>query len=673
MVAITERHLGVKGVKGVLHSWADVIRTRRLISIPVIFLCTAVATALGGPTPAEAATHTVSALTAAPAALTVGQSTQLTVTISPSLIILLDQPVPVSFGITQDSPNAGTTIPQCTVTPGTLGGGSTCRTSYVGTLSGKDTIIARVDAADPGKTTSVTWQGIPAAIFMSPLISFNTAGGPPAAVTATVVDRQGKPVVGSAVGFSVTGPGATSGAATTDASGNAGFSFASSSTGKSTVVASTPGAGSSVVTASATADWAGPPNQVALNIGGATSGIAPVNGTASVVAAVTDSGGIPVGDNTNVDFTVSGVGNTQGTAATSGGNASFSFGAAVTGTSVVTASAGSPPILSNSVTVTWQTPVATTVSLAPKQTRAIVGNTQVLVATITDQFGRPFSGALVRFALLGVNAASTTSSYMTGADGKAAFLDRGVNVGIDTLVAFVDLQNTDNLDPGDPVDTANIFWLPQPGQGYWLAASDGGIFNYGPATSFEGSTGGIHLNQPIVGMARTPSGFGYWLVASDGGIFAFGDATFRGSTGSIHLNKPIVGMTATPDGGGYLMVASDGGIFAFGNATFQGSTGSIHLNQPIVGMASTPTGGYWLAASDGGIFNFGPGASLYGSLGSVHLNKPIVGIGSISDGSGYFMAASDGGVFNFGPGATLFGSAAGAPLNKPVVAIAVAP
>jgi hypothetical protein len=44
-------------------------------------------------------------------------------------------------------------------------------------------------------------------------------------------------------------------------------------------------------------------------------------------------------------------------------------------------------------------------------------------------------------------------------------------------------------------------------------------------------------------MATTPTGQGYWLVASDGGIFAFGDAPFRGSTGALRLRQPIVGMT----------------------------------------------------------------------------------------------------------------------------------
>ncbi len=183
--------------------------------------------------------------------------------------------------------------------------------------------------------------------------------------------------------------------------------------------------------------------------------------------------------------------------------------------------------------------------------------------------------------------------------------------------------------------------------GYWMVATDGGVFSYGDA-QFYGSTGAIHLNKPIVGMASTPDGKGYWMVASDGGIFSFGDAAFYGSTGAIHLNKPIVGMATTPDGKGYWLVASDGGIFTFGDAAFYGSTGAIRLNQPIVGMASTPSGqGYWLVASDGGIFTFGD-APFFGSTGNIRLNSPIVGMTPTPDGRGYWFTASDGGVFSYG-------------------------
>jgi hypothetical protein len=205
--------------------------------------------------------------------------------------------------------------------------------------------------------------------------------------------------------------------------------------------------------------------------------------------------------------------------------------------------------------------------------------------------------------------------------------------------------------------------------GYWLVASDGGIFAFGDA-QFYGSTGAIHLNQPMVGMAAMPDGGGYWLVASDGGIFAFGSAQFHGSTGGIHLNKPIVGMASTPDGGGYWLVASDGGIFAFGDAPFYGSAGATHLNQAIVGMASNPGGGgYWLVASDGGIFSFGPQAPFYGSTGAIHLARSVVGMQATSNGGGYRFVAGDGGIFDFGD-APFYGSMGGTRLNQPVVAMA---
>src|SRR5207249_2122602 len=107
---------------------------------------------------------------------------------------------------------------------------------------------------------------------------------------------------------------------------------------------------------------------------------------------------------------------------------------------------------------------------------------------------------------------------------------------------------------------------------------------------FYGSVGNLRLHKPVAGMAATPSGKGYWLVATDGGIFAFGDARFLGSTGGLTLNQPIVGMAPTPDGAGYWLVASDGGIFAFGDATTIGELGKLGgqpLAKPIVGMAGS--------------------------------------------------------------------------------------
>ena len=196
---------------------------------------------------------------------------------------------------------------------------------------------------------------------------------------------------------------------------------------------------------------------------------------------------------------------------------------------------------------------------------------------------------------------------------------------------------------------AGRFMAVDPNGGYWTTNWLGAIDSYGGAPQLGSPSGsGIHLSQPVVGMASTPDGGGYWLVASDGGIFSYGDARFFGSTGSLHLNQPIVGMASTPDGGGYWLVASDGGIFSYGDARFFGSTGSLHLNQPIVGMASTPDGGgYWLVASDGGIFAYGD-APFFGSTGSLHLNQPIIGMASTPDGGGYWLVASDGGIFNFG-------------------------
>ena len=246
---------------------------------------------------------------------------------------------------------------------------------------------------------------------------------------------------------------------------------------------------------------------------------------------------------------------------------------------------------------------------------------------------------------------------------------------------------------------------------YRMVASDGGIFDFGQS-KFYGSTGGIHLTQPIVATAASGDQKGYYEAAADGGVFTFGDAKFYGSMGGKKISAPIIGMLADPFNGGYVLVgadgavypfgpdipdfpsgqvpahlaapivgvgsggssqgivlaAADGGVFPLAGATFYGSMGGTKLNQPIVGIASTPDGGgYWLVAKDGGIFSFGD-AKFHGSTGAIKLNQPIVGMVATLDGGGYWLVARDGGIFAFGD-AKFQGSMGGTKLNQPVVGI----
>jgi SpoIID/LytB domain protein len=198
--------------------------------------------------------------------------------------------------------------------------------------------------------------------------------------------------------------------------------------------------------------------------------------------------------------------------------------------------------------------------------------------------------------------------------------------------------------------------------GYWINASDGGVFSFGNA-QFYGSTGGMQLNAPVVGMASTHDAGGYWEVASDGGVFSFGNAQFYGSTGGMRLNAPVVGMAVTPDGDGYWLVASDGGIFAYGDAGFYGSTGSLVLNKPVIGMVATHDGrGYWLIASDGGVFAFGD-AGFFGSLGGAPPATALVGVAPTPDGGGYWVLGANGTVYDFGDAPMVGVSSVSPPLS----------
>ncbi len=207
---------------------------------------------------------------------------------------------------------------------------------------------------------------------------------------------------------------------------------------------------------------------------------------------------------------------------------------------------------------------------------------------------------------------------------------------------------------------------PPPLQGgYWLAASDGGIFSFN--RPFFGSTGNIALAAPIVGVAETADGGGYWLVARDGGIFNFGDAMNWGSVPSLgdSVNN-IVGMVADPVTGGYWLIGSDGSVWAF-HAPQYGDLPifGFHVNN-IVGGAVTPDGGgMYLVGADGHVSVRGGVGINRGDVSGVRLNAPIVALAVDPATGGYWLLGRDGGVFSFG--APFLGSTGNLVLNKPVV------
>ncbi len=95
-------------------------------------------------------------------------------------------------------------------------------------------------------------------------------------------------------------------------------------------------------------------------------------------------------------------------------------------------------------------------------------------------------------------------------------------------------------------------------------------------------------SQPTGGRyGATPDGRGYWLVASDGGVFTFGDAAYWGSVPGQGIGRAqVVGIASSPDGRGYWLVDQAGGVYAYGDAGFLGAMTGARLSGPITGVAA---------------------------------------------------------------------------------------
>jgi hypothetical protein len=212
--------------------------------------------------------------------------------------------------------------------------------------------------------------------------------------------------------------------------------------------------------------------------------------------------------------------------------------------------------------------------------------------------------------------------------------------------------------------------------GYWLDASDGGVFSYGD-TQFYGSIPGLglhpagsglrgSLNAPIVGMVPSIDDNGYFMVASDGGVFAFGDAHFAGSCPGIGgCSGSAVAVMPDASGNGYWLVTSTGNVYTFGDAQYFGAPG----HGTVTSAVASPDGlGYWILLADGQVFPYGDAASAgsptTGDFGGLNAATAIF---STSDGAGYWVASALGSVYNFGD-APDDGGMAGTHLNGAIIA-----
>jgi hypothetical protein len=213
--------------------------------------------------------------------------------------------------------------------------------------------------------------------------------------------------------------------------------------------------------------------------------------------------------------------------------------------------------------------------------------------------------------------------------------------------------------------------------GYWLDASDGGIFAYGDA-GFYGSIPGLglnpagsrlpnSLNAPIVGMVPSSDGGGYFMVASDGGVFAFGDARFAGSCPGIGgCSGAAVAVMPDASGNGYWLVTQTGHVYTFGDAPNYGAPGPQSV--PVTSAVRTPDGlGYWILFANGAVANYGDAGSLGSPAGQFGGFNPATAIFTTSDGAGYWVSSANGSVDNYGD-APNDGSMAGTHLNGSVIA-----
>jgi len=312
--------------------------------------------------------------------------------------------------------------------------------SYPGTRAGNDTITATAGKLT-ASATKQWYAPVAEIIWLTPAQATNPVGTNHK-VVATLLDAAGRPVAGVKVFFQVTGANSADGSATTDATGQAAFSYVGPKAGDDKITAMA-GKLSASVSKRWTAAPAPGPATVLLTPEKATN---LVGSSHKVVATVLDATEKPVSGQ-KVTFQVAGAHSAGGSGLTdASGQTSFSYKGSKEGEDTITATVGQ---LTARASKYWTkaAPVAVKLLLAPEKAHNPVGASHKVVATVLDGAERPVSGVRVVFQVTGANSASASST--TDATGQASFTYKGQKEGEDRITAAA----------GNLAAAASKFWV----------------------------------------------------------------------------------------------------------------------------------------------------------------------------------------------------------------------
>jgi hypothetical protein len=415
--------------------------------------------------------------------------------------------------------------------------------------------------------------------------------------------------------------------------------------------------------------------QTALEMVNTSGGvIASPGSVANSAFTVTYRGPVPIPPTTTT-VSVSPSASTSGTAVTYSASVASASG---TPTGTVTFTVGTTTLCTTGALVGGAASCST--STAPVGTDTVTGTYSgssgftASSSTTTLVVSTPPAAATSTPSPTSTTTTTTTTTPAPGASSEHGYWLVGSDGGIFTFGAAQFYGSTGALTLQRPVvgitPTAND-------GGYWLVASDGGIFSFGnagyygsiPGLGFApaGSTNPKRRNAPIVGMVPSADGAGYFMVASDGGVFAFGDAKFEGSCPGIGgCSGAAVAVMPDASGNGYWLVTATGHVYAFGDAVNYGAPGPQSV--AVTAAVRTNDGaGYWLLFANGVVAPYGDAAALGGPTGAVGGLNPASAIFTTSDGGGYWIASANGSVYTYGD-APNDGSMAGQHLNGSIIA-----